>query len=100
MAKLEWTEVTDDQVLRRTSDFECLCTERDPDDHLLNVTEGTVSVTHGACGKEIPDDGYIEDWNTSEPIPVRVEFVNEGMDHYTGEHNGFWWEISPQGNDG
>lgn len=84
------------EMLGRPSDHECTCAERDPDDHFLTVDEGTPSVTHGACGKSIPDDGYIEDWNTSEPIPVRVEFYNEGMDYYTGEHNGFWWDITPR----
>lgn len=84
------------EVAARPSDYECSCENRNPDDHVLTLTEGTPVVTHVACGKQIDDQGYIEDWNTSEPIPVRVEFVDEGMDPYTGEHNGFWWELSPR----
>ena len=98
MAKIDFTRVPDDlpDTLGRPSDHDCVCDERDPNDHFLTVDEGTPAVTHGVCGKRINDDGYIEDWNTVAPIPVRVEFIDEGMNHYTGEHNGFWWEISPR----
>ena len=97
MAKIDFTRVPDDlsDTLGRPSDHECVCDKRDSNDHLLTIDEGRPAVTHGACGKQIADDGYIEDWTTAEPIPVHFEFINEGMDYYTGEHNGFWWEISP-----
>ena len=88
------------EVAERPSDYECSCKDRNPDDHVLTITEGRPAVTHVVCGKQIDDQGYIEDWNTSEPIPVRVEFVDQGMSAATpdgpAEHNGFWWEISPR----
>lgn len=77
----------------------CSCRDRDEDDYVLHIEEGTASVEHTACGKRIEDDGYIEVWSTTEPIPIRAVFVDLGMSDDTpdgpAEHEGYWWELSP-----
>lgn len=82
------------------SDHECRCKDRNPNDHTLTIEEGTPSVIHTVCDKPIDVDGYIEVWNTIEPIPVRVEFEDFGWTPSTpngpAEYNGFQWTIEPR----
>ena len=103
MAKIEWIELDDDLDLDgfvHPSELMCQCSQKEDNEYLLHVTEGTVSIEHAPCGKTIEDDGYIEIWSTVEPIPITARFVDLGMSASTpdgpAEHNGFWWELAPR----